>query len=213
MRSTAPSDAMRIWIKANSVVQLLLAGAIVSLVAVFLKDIEVTLPNMAGGPLFAQVPLTIVLSLMPVIYFSRLRDANLMLGSIVGKRQPLKFEALIPFLLILSGSAALLVLGAIEVPVSWTIIQNLTLLSGVQMVAAGVLPPKYASLAPATWVLVAALFGHDFQNGSIRWWAFIIEREPSFEGWGVSVIVFVLGILTTLSLSRIWRYKLYVWNR
>lgn len=204
---------MRLWVKSNGAVQLLIAGATVSLLSIFLKDIEITLPNMAGGPLFAQVPLNIVLSQAPVIYFSRFRDGNLVLSSIVSDRGIFKIEALIPLVVILSSASFLLAMGLIAVPASWTVIQNLTLLFGIQMTASTIVPPKYASLAPATWVLAAALFGNDFQNGSIRWWAFVIERESSLEGWGLSVIILAIGMISSLSVSRVWRYRLFLWNK
>jgi len=204
---------MRLWIKSNGAFQLLITGVAVSLLAVFLKDIEITLPSMSGGPLFSQVPLNIVLSLAPVIYFSRFRDENSVLGSIVASRETFRIEALTPLLVVFSGTASLVVMSVIAVPASWTVIQNLTLLSGIQMTASTILPPKNASLAPATWVLVAALFGNDFQNGTIRWWAFVIDSEPSLEGWGLSVIVLAIGIISSSSLSRAWRYRLFLRNK
>lgn len=204
---------MRLWTKANQIVQLLLLGVAASLLAVFLKDVEITLPNMAGGPLFAQVPLTIVLSLIPVVYISRVRDSNFVLGSITAEKPLFKVEGLIPLLVIIFSILPLLVLGALGISISWTIIQNIILLSGIQLIASAIVPPKYASLAPATWVLVAALFGNDFQNGSVRWWAFVINREPSYEGWVLSSIVLAVGVVTAFSISKVWRYKLFLWNK
>jgi hypothetical protein len=199
---------MKLWVKTNRLLLLLLVTASTIWLATNLSEQQVLLPNLASGPILAQVPGQIFLSLAPVSYLAWVIGNGVSLPTLLSNRK-------LPLLNIGMGFASIFTattivrFGYFSQTTQWILIQNLLLFIGLQFSLMSFVTIKIASIAPTSWVLFCALYGHDFHAGGLQVWAFTIDQQASQIGWAASVSMFCLGSALHLSTSTSRKFKLY----
>lgn len=197
---------MRLWIKSRGIGEMAMCSMVVGLSTPFILSFQLTLPNLTGGPLFAQVPGTILLSLVPSICFSYLHEQSNLSNLILTKRRLWLLE-----IVSILSMAAPMILGVLISGsfsnLDWELLRDSAFLLGLGLVSLTFATARIAGLVPAAWVLVVALFGHDFQNGGFHQWAFLLEQGTTQSSWIITTITFVLGAAVFASQSRQKRYK------
>jgi len=198
---------MKLWTKSRGIVEIAICSFLVGLSAPIILSFQLTLPNLTGGPLFAQVPGTILLSLVPSIYYSYLYEKSNLITLILTKRKLwfLELAAILTFMVAMV--LGVLVSGTFS-NLNWELFRDSAFSLSLELTGLTLTSARIASLAPASWVLLCALFGHDFQNGGFHQWAFLLEQDSTQLSWIITTITLTLGTALFVGQGRQWRFKL-----
>lgn len=158
--------------------------------------------------MFGMVSILVFLSLCPVIFFGNILERSLFIDYLRSVRQLKKFEVAAMVAFIAMQTAGILISSNFGIP-AWGVLQNTMILLGILCSSLSMFTAKIASLTPTMWVFTCAMFGHNFQEGGIHGWAFIIQDEPTAIGWIASAIVFSLGLVQVLARSHKRRIRIY----
>jgi|GEM_PF-1795063 len=199
---------MRLWLKTNTVFILIATSTVATWLALLVNDQTILMPNLTGGPILAPMPAQIFLTLVPVVNLAMIFGRSLEVPMILSRR---KLALLNVSLVLMALLAATSVLAGENIwqPAQWVLLQNLMLFIGLQFALMRFVTIKMASIAPTIWILICALYGHDFQAGGFQVWAFAIDQQASQVGWSTSIFIFCLGCALHLSTSTSRKFKLY----
>jgi hypothetical protein len=189
-----------------------LCSFLVGLSTPIILSFQLTLPNLTGGPLFAQVPGTILLSLVPSILYSYLYEKSNLINLILTKRKLWLLELAAILAIVVPMILGVLVSGAFST-LNLELFRDSAFLLGLELVGLTFTAARFASLVPAAWVLVVALFGHDFQRGGFHQWAFLLEQSTTQTSWVITTTTFVLGAAFFVSQRRQKRYEISTYSR
>ncbi|MEN9967326.1 MAG: hypothetical protein RL036_559 [Actinomycetota bacterium] len=203
---------MRLWIKSRGIGEMALCSFLVGLSTPIILSFQLTLPNLTGGPLFAQVPGTILLSLVPSILYSYLYEKSNLINLILTKRKLWLLELAAILAIVVPMILGVLVSGAFST-LNLELFRDSAFLLGLELVGLTFTAARFASLVPAAWVLVVALFGHDFQRGGFHQWAFLLEQSTTQTSWVITTTTFVLGAAFFVSQRRQKRYEISTYSR
>lgn len=207
MRCKVARRIMRLWIKSRGIGEMALCSLLVGLSTPIILSFQLTLPNLTGGPLFAQVPGTILLSLVPSFLFSYKYEKSNLINLILTKRKLWLLELAAILAIVVPMILGVLVSGAFST-LNLELFRDSAFLLGLELVGLTFTAARFASLVPAAWVLVVALFGHDFQRGGFHQWAFLLEQSTTQSSWVITTTTFVLGAAFFVSQSKRKRYKI-----
>lgn len=199
---------MNYWAKASGLYLFLASGFVSGFGSIVFKNYQISLPNLTGGPMFGMVSILVFLSLCPVIYFGHLLARSLFIDYLRSVRQLKKLEVAATLAFIAMQTAGILTSSNFGIP-AWSVLQNTMILLGLFCSSLSIFTVKIASLTPTLWVFTCAMFGHNFQEGGIHRWAFIIQDEPTAIGWIASTIVFSLGLVQVLARTHKSRIRIY----
>ena len=199
---------MRLWFKSNTVFGLIATVALATLLAFLVNEQTILMPNLTGGPILAPMPAQIFLTLITVINLALIFGRGLEVPMILSHRILAVLNLVLALLSVLV-TTSVLALGSIWQQVQWVLVQNLLLFIGLQFFFMRFVTIKMASIAPTSWILLCALYGHDFQVGGFQVWAFAIDQQASQVGWVSSVAVFCVGCSLYLSTTRSQKFKLF----
>ena len=199
---------MKLWLRARGVLEIMATALLLGLTSSGISNLQLTLPNLTGGPLFAQVPSLILVSLIPCIYFGYLHEKNSLIPAILTNRRWQSWELGLLAAILTSMSVGVVISG-IYSTANWILVRDFCLLLGLELGGLALTSSRLASLVPTGWVLLCALFGHDFQNGGFHQWAFVIDSTSTPLSWMLAVCVLIFGLLLFIGPSRRWRYRIH----
>lgn len=203
---------MKLWLRARGVLEITATALVLGLTSSGISNLQLTLPNLTGGPLFAQVPSLILVSLIPCIYFGYLHERSSLVPVILTNRSWRSWELGLLAGILTSMSVGVVISGTYSTA-NWILVRDFCLLLGLELVGLSLTGSRMASLIPTGWVLLCALFGHDFQNGGFHQWAFVIDATSTAVSWVVAVCGLMIGLISYIGQSRRWRYRIHAQSK
>ena len=203
---------MRLWVKTNALLWLVAVTLIATSLALLIDEQQILMPNLSGGPILAPMPAQIFLTLAPVMFLALIFDRGLEVPIILSRRKLSGLNLSLVAATLLTATCVL-ALESLWQNVEWILLQNLFLFAGIEVLFTRWLPAKLAAIAPTAWVLVCALYGHDFQAGGLQIWAFTLEPQPTQAGWTTSALTLGIGCLAYLTNSRQSKFRLFTINQ
>ena len=200
---------MKYWLKSNQFWLVALTGLIVGISNYWLDNIMLLLPATQVQMLFAPAPIYIAMGIVPAIWLGLYMDGNRNLTWATARRSTRMLDGMFLCGALLPLAAAVIVLYCLKVN-SLGCLQDSLLFVGLVLIGHRLVPNGYATAWPIIWIFGASLLGRTHLDGYFgsQAWAFILDSMPTSDGWIISTVVFVLGLLLISNSQRLWFPKL-----